>query len=197
MAMLGQARSRGVLCRLQDGKFTAYSAKDGFPADAINTLIQDKSGNLLIGSNHGLIRFADAAFTAYTTRDGLAADDVKCLYEDSGGTLWIGTGAGLSRFKDGRFASIRAKDGLFDDAILGLVEDGTGNLWFSGVKGIFRISLQELNEMADGKRKNVSSIAYNTYDGLRGTGSRRWKTALRSRRRWPFMVFHQQRRRAS
>jgi ligand-binding sensor domain-containing protein/signal transduction histidine kinase len=165
---------KGVLCRLRDGKFTAYSAKEGFSADAIIAITkinpgQDKPGDILIGTNDGLRRYSGGVFTTFTTKEGLAADDVKCFHEDSLGAVWIGTGAGLTRFKDGRFVSVRAKDGLFDDAILGLVEDGNGNLWFSGVKGIFRISLQELNEVADGKRKNVSSVAYNTYDGLRGT----------------------------
>src|SRR5262249_40556787 len=109
--------------------------------------------------------------TTYTAKDGLAADDVKCLYEDSNGAIWVGTGAGLCRFKDGRFASVRAKDGLYDEFILGIIEDDLSanhNLWLLGVKGVFRINLRELNETVDGTRRDFSSIAYNTYDGLRG-----------------------------
>jgi signal transduction histidine kinase/ligand-binding sensor domain-containing protein len=159
----------GALCRLRDGKFTTYSTRQGFSADVINFIGQDQTGNLLIGSNRGLIRQADGVFTTYTTKDGLAADDVKCFHEDSSRAIWIGTGAGLTRFRDGRFASVRAKDGLFDDAILGLIEGRDGNLWLSGGKGIFRVSLQELNDVADGRRRNLASVAYNTYDGLRGT----------------------------
>lgn len=159
----------GALCRFRDGKFTTYTNKEGFFADTVNAILQDRQGHLLIGTNNGLIRFADGVFSTYTTKDGLAADDVKWLYKDASQTIWIGTGAGLTRLVEGRFASVRAKDGLFDDAVLGVVEDGRGNLWCSGMKGIFRIRLQELNEVADGRRKSVTSVAYNTYDGLRGT----------------------------
>lgn len=159
----------GRLCRFRDGKFTTFTSQDGFTADAINSILQDHQGNLLIGTNKGLIRFAAGKFTTFTMKEGLVADDVKCLYLDSSGVVWIGTGAGLTRLKDGQFASIRAKEGLFDESILSMIEDGKKNLWFSGVKGIFRTALQELNEVAAGQRKDVTSVAYNSYDGLRST----------------------------
>ncbi|MEP7342814.1 MAG: two-component regulator propeller domain-containing protein [Acidobacteriota bacterium] len=165
----------GVLCRLRDGKFTVYSAKNGFTADNINTIIQqkhgqhqhgqDKLGSILIGSNKGLIRFSDGVFTTHTTKDGLASDEVKCLLEDSTGAVWIGTSAGLTRFKHGSFASVQLKDG--PPNLLGIIEDEQNNIWLSGAKGIFRASLQELNEVADGRIKDVTPIAYNTFDGLR------------------------------
>lgn len=159
----------GALCRFRDGKFTTFTSQDGFTADAINSILQDPQGNLLIGTNKGLIRFAAGKFTTFTTKEGLVADDVKCLYLDSSGVIWIGTGAGLTRLKNGQFASIRAKEGLFDESILSLIEDAKKNLWFSGAKGIFRTALQELNEVAEGQRKYVTSVAYNSYDGLRST----------------------------
>ena len=159
----------GALCKFSAGKFTTFTSQDGFTADAINSILQDHQGNLWIGSNKGLIQFAAGKFTTFTTKEGLVADDVKCLYLDSSGVMWIGTGAGLTRLKDGQFASIRAKEGLFDESILSLIEDGKKQFWFSGVKGIFRTSLQELHEVANGQRKYVTSVAYNSYDGLRST----------------------------
>ncbi|HKX30054.1 MAG TPA: two-component regulator propeller domain-containing protein [Blastocatellia bacterium] len=159
----------GALCRLQDGKFTTYTDREGYSADIVNAIIQDRQGQIWIGSDQGLIRYSAGVFKTYTTKDGLAADDVKALLEDSEGAIWIGTGAGLTRFKQGRLASLRANDGLFDQNILGLIEDGQHRFWFSGMKGLFRASLPALNDAADDRRRNVTSIAYNTLDGLRGT----------------------------
>ena len=105
--------------------------------------------------------------TSWSTRDGLAANHVKAFYEDASGTLWIGThGGGLSRFKDGRFANISARQGLYNDNIFQILEDDDANLWMNCNTGIWRTSLKQLNEVADGGRTAVESFAYGTADGM-------------------------------
>ena len=105
--------------------------------------------------------------TSWSTRDGLAANHVKVFYQDAAGTLWIGThGGGLSRFKDGRFATISARQGLYNDDIFQILEDDDANLWMNCNTGIWRTSLRQLNEVADGGRTAVESFAYGTADGM-------------------------------
>ena len=81
--------------------------------------------------------------------------------------MWIGThGGGLSRFKDGRFATISARQGLYNDDIFQILEDDDANLWMNCNTGIWRTSLRQLNEVADGRRTAVESFAYGTADGM-------------------------------
>jgi signal transduction histidine kinase len=105
--------------------------------------------------------------TSWSTREGLAANHVKAFYQDATGTMWIGThGGGLSRFKDGRFATISARRGLYNDDIFQILEDDDGNLWMNCNTGMWRTSLRQLNEVADGRRTAVESFPYGTADGM-------------------------------
>ena len=74
--------------------------------------------------------------------------------------------AGLGRLKDGKFTRYTERDGLFNNGVFQILEDGRGNLWMSCNRGIYRVSKQELNEFAEGKRKTITSVAYGKADGM-------------------------------
>lgn len=155
------------LYRIRDGRGVIYHKQDGLADDYIDALFEDREGSLWIGTRGGLSRFKDERFTTWTTAEGFTGVHVLSFYEDKNGALWIGThGEGLFRYKNGKFVSITSKNGLYDNLAFQILEDDSGNLWMSGNKGIYRASLQELNDFADGRRAEVSSFAYGTADGM-------------------------------
>ena len=158
----------GGLIRVRDGHATHLTTKDGLADDSVVALFEDRRGRLWVGTlRNGVTRISDGQMTSWSTLDGLAANHVKAFYEDAAGTLWIGThGGGLSRFKDGRFATISARQGLYNDEIFQILEDDDANLWMNCNTGIWRTSLRQLNEVADGGRTAVESFAYGTADGM-------------------------------
>ena len=158
----------GGLIRVRDGHATHLTTKDGLADDSVEALFEDRRGSLWVGTlRNGVTRISDGQMTSWSTRDGLAANHVKAFYQDAAGTLWIGThGGGLSRFKDGRFATISARQGLYNDDIFQILEDDDANLWMNCNTGIWRTSLRQLNEVADGGRTAVESFAYGTADGM-------------------------------
>ena len=158
----------GGLIRVRDGHATHLTTKDGLADDSVHALFEDRRGSLWVGTlRNGVTRISDGQMTSWSTRDGLAANHVKAFYQDAAGTLWIGThGGGLSRFKDGRFATISARQGLYNDDIFQILEDDDANLWMNCNTGIWRTSLRQLNEVADGGRTAVESFAYGTADGM-------------------------------
>ena len=89
---------------------------------------------------------------------------VDCFFMDRlNRTIWMGTlGSGLLRWKDGHIARVYVKDGLYDNRIYSILQDGKSNLWLASSKGIFRLSLQQLNEFSDGRRKTVTSLPFTT-----------------------------------
>ena len=104
----------------------------------------------------------------YSTRDGLSGNVIRSMYEESDGTMWFGTyQTGLNRFKDGRFTSYTTANGLFDDNVFSILEDRLGNLWMSCNRGVFRVNMKELNDVAEGKLKTISCFSYGTADGMR------------------------------
>lgn len=158
----------GGLLRVRDGHTTRLTTQDGLADDSVLSLFEDRQGSLWVGTlRHGVTRIANGRLTSWSTREGLAANHVKAFYQDAAGTLWIGThGGGLSRFKDGTFATISARQGLYNDDIFQILEDDDGNLWMSCNSGIWRTSLKQLNDVADGVRTTVESFAYGTAEGM-------------------------------
>lgn len=161
---LGTARS---LAQFHDGKFVHFTRKDGLAGDYIRVIFEDKSGDLWIGSNTGLSRRQHGRYTNYTTTNGLSHAMVLALHEDSDGTLWIGTGAGgLNRFRDGKFTSYSVRDGLFSPEVLEILEDDAGYLWMSCLKGIFRVSKQDLDRYDRKEIATVPCTSFGKDDGM-------------------------------
>jgi signal transduction histidine kinase/ligand-binding sensor domain-containing protein len=158
----------GGLMRVRGGQVARLTKRDGLADDSVLSLFEDRAGSVWVGTlRGGATRISGERISSWSTEDGLPANHVKVFYQDAAGTLWIGThGGGLSRFKDGKFATISARQGLYNDDIFQILEDDDANLWMNCNTGIWRTSLRQLNEVADGRRTSVESFAYGIADGM-------------------------------
>jgi ligand-binding sensor domain-containing protein len=162
------ATDGGGLARLDGDRFALLTTRDGLPSDHLRTLLEDRDGTLWIATYGGLAALAGGRFTTYTTRNGLAHDLVRSLRLDDRGVLWVGTyGGGLSRVESGRVTAYSTRQGLFDDVIFEILEDDGGRLWMSCNKGIFSVSVADLDAVAAGRQSSVHSVAYGRSDGMR------------------------------
>ena len=120
--------------------FTTFDTTDGLPHNTVICLLEDREGQLWVGSEGGLTRYDDRqdvgeTFTTFTTEDGMAHNRVACLLEDRKGQLWFGAGwnaggpVGLGRYDGQNFTQFTTADGLTSDWILSLLEDESGQLW--------------------------------------------------------------------
>jgi signal transduction histidine kinase/ligand-binding sensor domain-containing protein len=172
------------LSRYQDGRLSFFTEKDGLAGRSISVIIEDRAGALWMGGNGGLSRWANGRFTAWTERDGLPSNHVRALYEDSDDTLWIGSAdGGLGRFKAGKFTRYTTREGLFDDGVFQILEDARGNFWMSSNRGIHRVNKRDLNELAEGRRRNITSVAYGKDDGMLDAecNGGRWPAGVKTR----------------
>ncbi len=170
--------------RYQNGSLMQYTTKDGLAGNDTKVIIEDARGGLWLGSYGGLTHYKDGKFTALTQKDGLPGNTVRALKQDDDGTLWIGTyDSGLGRLKDGRFTSYTVKDGLFDNGVFQIMEDDYGWFWMSCNRGIYRVRKQELNDLAEGKIKTLTCLAYNQSDGLPSSecNGGRWPAGVKTR----------------
>ena len=158
--------SAGLL-KYQNGSVTRLTARDGLAGNDVVALLEDRAGRLWIGTYGGLSLYQNGVFSSFTEKDGLPSDHLRSLYEDADGVLWIGTyDGGLARFKDGRFTRYTVNEGLYNNGVFAILEDGQANLWMSCNRGIYRVSRQQLNDYAEGKTQQISSIAYGKQDGM-------------------------------
>ena len=90
-----------------------------------------------------------------------------CMLLTPDDALWIAVyGQGVGRLKDGHFAMITAAQGLIQDHISQIISDNHDWLWFGTDHGIFKASVRELNDFAEGKRPQVQCIRYAGDEGL-------------------------------
>jgi ligand-binding sensor domain-containing protein/signal transduction histidine kinase len=154
------------VARHADGVFTVYTTKDGLLHDAVRGIVQDRDGNLWMGTRAGLNRFRDGKLTGYTVADGLAHPTIEGLYLARDDTLWIATRQGLNRMASGRLTTYTTDDGLLCNYINGIAEDDRGHMWMSCMRGVFRLEKRALDDFAAGARRALTPTAYGVEDGL-------------------------------
>jgi ligand-binding sensor domain-containing protein/DNA-binding CsgD family transcriptional regulator len=82
-------------------RFERMDRYQGFPADSVNTVFQDRFGFMWVGCDEGLLRYDGIAFRLFrpesdSTRTPGTSFSVSAITQDNQGTFWIGTyGAGL------------------------------------------------------------------------------------------------------
>ena len=156
----------GALQRLRHGQLTTFRV----PPDSrvIRAMAEDAAGNIWAGTAKGvLLRVTGEQLTEVKLRPSKESASIRCLYATPDGAVWLGyAGWGVGRFKDGRYAEIHAEDGLYDDYISHIVTDGHGWLWFGANRGVFKVRLQELEALAEGRVARVRSIHYGRDQGV-------------------------------
>jgi ligand-binding sensor domain-containing protein/signal transduction histidine kinase len=157
------------LARYRDGGFVAMTEQQGFTGGQAHVFHEDRLGALWIGTEAGLSRYRFGTFTNFGEKEGLTGNHVRAIHEDDAGSLWLGTyESGLFRFRDGRFTRFTTKEGLLSNGAFRILEDRRGRFWISSNIGIYRVARKELDDLAAGRTKTVTSVSYGVRDGMPG-----------------------------
>jgi ligand-binding sensor domain-containing protein len=123
-----------------DGKsFTNFTTKDGLCNNNVGSIIQDRAGNILLGTNRGICKYDGNKFKPFPIPDTLG---ITCMLEDKDGNLWFGTWTnGIYRYNgktlDNFLNSNNQEYNLERNKqlILDILQDRNGNVWFSSWNG--------------------------------------------------------------
>lgn len=131
-----------------DGKtFTQFTVEDGLKDNAVNDIIEDKNGHILLGTNAGICRYDGQIFTPYFEADTLNKLRITTLLEARDGSIWFGAmNRGVYRFDGTNLSTILYKYGhvffaeKFEKMISDILQDRNGNIWFSSFNrgGVWR-----------------------------------------------------------
>jgi signal transduction histidine kinase/ligand-binding sensor domain-containing protein len=107
ICLLQDSASRAVWCGTESGIYRLTEQEGHFGFDfidlgmpsggggttrRINSIVQDKTGSLWVGSNYGMFRIRPGGnVDHYDESSGLLSNDIICLLEDRNGRLWAGS----------------------------------------------------------------------------------------------------------
>lgn len=124
-----------------------FQSGDGLSGSDVNTIYNDREGNVWVGTTGGLDRFRENKVIPFSAREGLAADQLALTSTQDGSVWLIGyTHDSVQRFQQGRFFTSKLPPYSRTDSnrILSLYADETGRVWVGGsfklateVNGVF------------------------------------------------------------
>ena len=150
--------ANGLLRTAPDGS----SDDSDIRARQVESLLEDREGNIWVGTNNGLYRFRYGSVLSLTTLDGLSNDHVSSVVAE-GSRVWIGTEGGLNVVED-----YRVRQFLGGVSIFVLKASGDHSLWVGTSKGVFRfhvgsspqpeLMVRELSSVTAIEEDSVGSI---------------------------------------
>ena len=107
----------------------------------------------------GVERYHQGQFAGYDSEPESNTPNKSRISSDADGHPLFSFGDfQVYRFADGKFTHYNAQVGLYNDGAFQILEDARQNFWISSNRGIYRVSNNELNEFADGKRNPITSV---------------------------------------
>jgi signal transduction histidine kinase/ligand-binding sensor domain-containing protein len=177
---IGSTAATSIQC-LRNGQFFELKLPPG--NGQVDALVEDHQGDIWIGRSWrgGLLRIhADQVINETPLSGEMPVHGLWVAPDDA---VWLACYTrGLGRMKGGHFSLITSAQGLFQDSISQIVSDDHGALWLGCDQGIFKTSLHDLNDLADGKIIRINSIHYAGDEGLPPLQAKYgiWPESLRS-----------------
>ncbi|WP_428654402.1 ligand-binding sensor domain-containing protein [Runella sp.] len=131
--------------------------------NGVNTIIEDKTGKLWIGTRGDAFTFDGKTFTIFRNNEGKAFKNVWSIFEDKKGNIWLGADDGLWRYEGSTFTKLSEKGAL------SILEDKKGNIWTSSVVGRSCELLRYDGKSLSNKTPTVTIVSdgeYNLYFGI-------------------------------
>jgi len=160
--------------------FRHETHSDWMTGNALSSLLEDRHGNIWIGTNRhvydpaarnatGVIKWNPVtnqyrSFRHDASKPGtLSNDAVYSIAEDPNGHIWVATNNGLNRYleSEDRFEVYLESDGLPSPVIIGILFDDDGFLWMSTMNGLARLDPENGTIRVFGKADNVQGNRFN------------------------------------
>jgi PAS domain S-box-containing protein len=124
--------------RVHGGNVDHFASADGLSSDTVESLFEDREGNLWLTTTGGVDCFRNIPVVSFSVHEGLGAGDaVQSILAARDGTVWIGNHGELGFVRGNVVSSIGPKQGFPGERVTSLFEDHAGRLWVGVDNGLF------------------------------------------------------------
>ena len=155
----------GGLTRIGPHATQSFDTSNGLTYFSVTSLLEDRDKAVWVGTSRGISHIVNGKIIRDAVTDQLRNEQIWSIDQDPRGELWFGTSSGLYGYNQGKVVHLTTRDGLASDIVGQILRDTKGNIWLSGPNNVSRLSVAQLDDVAEGKRSHVYLNLYlNSYD---------------------------------
>jgi ligand-binding sensor domain-containing protein/signal transduction histidine kinase len=118
------------LYHIHDGRADHYGAAQGLTGDDVNSIYEDREGNLWITTDKGVDLFRDIPVLSFSSTEGLrGGSEVRALIARNDNSLWVGLKGSLGLIRPDSVSLTMMADGRPIQDVYALLEDHLGQVW--------------------------------------------------------------------
>lgn len=141
------------LAHVHQGRTDLFSSSDGLSGNNVETIFEDREGNIWVSTLSGLDRFRDLAVPTFTVNQGLSSAAVNSVLADTDGSVLIATAGGLNRWNNGQisvYGESAAQARQPANVPTSLFQDKRGRIWV--------VTIREFGYLENGRFIAISGI---------------------------------------
>ncbi|TAL61491.1 MAG: hypothetical protein EPN85_04665 [Bacteroidetes bacterium] len=144
---------QAIICNLQSVigqtlNLNQFGIEEGLPQSSIYTMLQDKGGNIWVGTMSGVSKYNGLSFENFNKKDGLSENRVTSSCLDKDGNIWFGHwSGGISKYNAAKkqFSEITPGNIESKKTINCILQDKQGTVWF-GTEGQGLIKMENARQ---------------------------------------------------
>jgi ligand-binding sensor domain-containing protein len=98
---------RDGLLHIHEGRTDRFTQAKGLSSESVNSLFEDREGNIWVATTEGLDRFRDFAIPTFSYEQGFSSRGLFSILAARDGSLWLGASNGLNKWNKGQITIYR------------------------------------------------------------------------------------------
>ena len=143
-----------------------FGLNDGMPNSRIQTIRQDKDGNIWIGTNKGAAVYDGLNWKIVTTADGIISNNIQAITTDSRGSMWIGTDAGVSFQGSSGWINLTRANGLASNHVSSILSSSNGGIWIGTSDNGLSFSDRSWQPVSTNEQNNHVNAMFSDQNGI-------------------------------
>ncbi|MBN2858501.1 MAG: hypothetical protein JXN63_08890 [Candidatus Delongbacteria bacterium] len=154
---------------LKDNKWKELNTETGLADNAVWKVLEDKLGNLHIGTNQGLSIFKDMKPQKINSNNEFFKSRITAIFESKSNLIYYGGIKGVAYYLNDKWSFLTKENGLTATDVWSIYEDSYGQIYFGSAGGgvsIYRPNIFKNFTVENGLSDNIVQSIYEDENGV-------------------------------